>query len=356
MTTRMIHATILGLLVGFSCSANAQEARPAALVEVESVANEMVAQHVWVPGTVVSRTDSNIAAEVPGRITWMAEVGDILQQGDVLAKIDDHTLQLNYQQSEAIIAKWEARVSLLERKQSRFSTMAQQANTSKDQLDEMIAELEIARQELNQAMVEQKLTAYRIAQSQVKAPFAAMVVERIQAPGEYISVGANLLRIVDTDNVEARIKAPLSAVPFINQGMSVKVRQGEREIEQRIRAIVPVGNASSRMMEIRVALRPQDFAVGGAVRVALPHSEFHQAMTVPRDALVLRKSGAFVFQITDDDLAKQVAVTTGVGLGERIEVIGDLMPTAPVVVRGAERLSEGQKVRYMDETEQVATL
>lgn len=330
---------------------------PAALVEVSQAISEQIAQQIWVPGTVMSRTDSNIAAEVAGRITWMADVGDSVEEGDVLAKVDDHVLQLSFEQNVSNIAKWEARVVLLEQKQQRFSSMVQQANTSKDQLDEVISELEIARQELNQAKIDKRLTAYKIEQSHVKAPFKALVVDRLQNPGEYISMGQTLMRIVDTDNIEASIKAPLSSVPFIQQGMIVDVKQGELESRQVIRTIVPVGNSRSRMMEVRVSLLPGQFAIGGAIRVALPHSLAHQGITVPRDALILRKAGVFVYQINENNIATQIQVTTGIGIDERIEVFGELNHLDAVVVRGAERLKDGQKVRLTNKaSNQVAAI
>ena len=347
------------LILLFSSVAFAQQGQgeqPAALVEIDNVKSEMIAQHIWVPGTVVSRTDSNIASEVAGRITWMAEVGDVVEQGQVLAKLDDHMLQLEQQQNVSNIAKWEARVKLLERKGARFAEMARNNNTSKDQLDEINSDLEIARQELTQARIDKKLTAYKLSQSEVKAPFTSLVVDRLQSPGEYTSTGQDVIRIVDTTNVEASIKAPLSVVPFIQRNMDVTVTDTRQDKTETIRTIVPVGNSVSRMMEIRVALEPGDFAIGSAVRVALPNSDFHQGVTVPRDALVLRKSGAFVYQVTKEDVARQVAVTTGIGVGDRIEVFGEILTDDPVVIRGAERLREGQKVRYEDITTQIAKL
>ena len=319
---------------------------PPLLVEVDAVHREMIAQQIWVPGTVVSRTDSNIASEVSGRITWMADVGDLVEKGDVLAKLDDHMLQLEQEQNLANIAKWQARVELLDKKRQRFTQMANQNNTSKDQLDEIRSDLEIARQELAQAKIDRKQTEYQLSQSQVKAPFTSLVVDRLQSPGEYTSIGQDLFRIVDTTNVEASIKAPLSAVPYIQKGLNVTVKNKVAEKTEVIRAIVPVGNSRSRMMEIRVALKPDDFAIGSAVRVALPHSKQHLGTTVPRDALVLRKSGSFVYQVDENDVAQQIAVETGIGVGERIEIFGSVDTDSPVVIRGAERLKTGQKVRY----------
>ena len=344
----------LPALLSLSTLAVAQEEAkgpPPALVEVDDVITEMVSERIWVPGTVMSRTDSNIASEVGGRIEWMADVGDQVKKDQVLAKLDDELLQLQLDQNTADIAKWESRVSLLERKQGRVSKMAKLNNSSRDELDEIISELEIARQEVQQAKLNKRQTEYRLAQTQVKAPFDAMVVERIQTPGEYTSIGADLLRVVDTQNVEASIRAPLSASPFIARGQEVIVKDRYSEKTESVRTIVPVGNSNSRMMEIRVALKPGDFPIGSAVRVALPHSDSHQATTVMRDALVLRQSGTFVFVIDEENKAHQVPVKTGIGMGERVEVIGDVRGEDNVVVRGAERLRAGQTVRFLETTE-----
>ncbi|MCC2604235.1 efflux RND transporter periplasmic adaptor subunit [Planctobacterium marinum] len=341
-------------LMTLSSLALAQEENqgpPPALVEVDDVITEMVSEQIWVPGTVMSRSDSNIASEVGGRIEWMADVGELVQKGQVLARLDDELLQLQLEQNIADIAKWESRVALLERKQERVGKMAQLNNSSRDELDEIISELEVARQEIQQSRINKRQTEYRLAQTNVKAPFDAMVVERIQTPGEYTSVGADMLRVVDTQNIEASIRAPLSASPFITRGQEVLVKNRISEKSETIRTIVPVGNSGSRMMEIRVALKPGDFPIGSAVRVALPHSDAHEAITVKRDALVLRQAGTFVFIIDDENKAHQVPVRTGVGMGERVEVFGDIRNDDNVVVRGAERLRAGQTVRYQETTE-----
>ncbi|XOV77754.1 MAG: efflux RND transporter periplasmic adaptor subunit [Aestuariibacter sp.] len=341
-------------LAGVGALANAQDAPsgpPPALVEVDEVKKEMVAERIWVPGTVMSRTDSQISSEVAGRINWIADVGDIVEKGDVLAKLDDQLLKLELEQNLTDIAKWEARVSLLQRKQQRISEMAKLNNSSRDELDEIISELEIARQEVQQAKINKRQTQYRLSQTAVKAPFTALVVARLQTPGEFTSVGNDLLRIVDTANIEASIKAPLSAVPFIAKGMQVMVKNGANEKSETIRAIVPVGNANSRMMEIRVALQPGDFPIGSAVRVALPNSDTHEAITVMRDALVLRQAGTFVFMVDAENKAHQVPVKTGIGLGQRVEIFGEITSADNVVIRGAERLRPGQQVRYVEQTE-----
>ncbi|MFC3092613.1 efflux RND transporter periplasmic adaptor subunit [Alteromonas sediminis] len=324
---------------------------PAQLVEVDSVNAEMITARIWVPGTVLSVTDSELSSEVSGRITWMANVGERIQAGQPVVKLDSQRLEITRNQDQANIEKWQARVNLLSARVDRFDSMAAKQNMSEDQMDEIRAELTIARQELVQARANLELTEYQIVQSQVTAPFDILVVERLQSPGEFTSVGQVLLRVVDPTKVEASVRAPLSVIPFINKGMAVPVSDSRLQVTQTVRSIVPVGNARSRMMEIRITLDPNDFIIGGAVRVGLPNSAAHEGHTVPRDALVLRKSGTYIYQVDANNKAQQIPVTTGAGLGERIEVKGKLLADGPVVIRGAERLKDGDKVRMSSATE-----
>ena len=69
-----------------------------------------------------------------------------------------------------------------------------------------------------------------------------------------------------------------------------------------------------------------------------------EVLTVPRDALILRREGAFVFRIDAESKAVQVNVITGLGAGNLIEIIGDINAGDRVVTRGAERLKPGMAV------------
>jgi hypothetical protein len=81
----------------------------------------------------------------------------------------------------------------------------------------------------------------------------------------------------------------------------------------------------------------------------MPTAVAREVLTVPRDALVLRREGAFVYRIDDELKAEQVSVITGLGAGKLIEVIGDINAGDRVVIRGAERLSTGMIVQISDE-------
>lgn len=331
------------LLMVWSFCARAQEPAPApvkvSLAEVRSMASTVMA-----PGTVVSRQDAAVAAEVAGRLTWVADVGVEIEAGDVIARIDDHRLQLQLKENEATIRRLEASLSYSDKQLGRQRQLASQNIAAKNSLDEIEAQRDMTAQDLIQARVAREQTLYQIEVSSIRAPFGGRIVERYRDAGEYIPVGGEVARLVDTRNIEVRAQAPLSVAAHVSEGMEVSVKDGNREKRSAIRAVIPVGDERSRMIEVRIALDGADWVIGSAVRVSLPEEEAVEVVAVPRDALVLRQNAIFVFRLNNDDTVDQVAVTTGIGNGGFIEVQGEIRGGDAVVVRGAERLQSGQRV------------
>ena len=95
--------------------------------------------------------------------------------------------------------------------------------------------------------------------------------------------------------------------------------------------------------------------IGSAIEVALPEHEVAQTLAVPRDALIVREDGSYVMRIKPDSTAERVEVTAGASDGELTAVSGALSAGDSVVVRGAERLSTGQKVRVSPSASVAAT-
>jgi RND family efflux transporter MFP subunit len=178
----------------------------------------------------------------------------------------------------------------------------------------------------------------------IRAPFPGHVVERMRQLGEFVSVGIEVVRLMDTSNVEVVARAPVSEAGHLAVGQSVMVRGDAKQAESRIRAIVPVGDERSRLLEVRVGLTGSGWTIGSAVRVDLPAARVASSLVVPRDAVIVRADGAHVFRVAKGDVAERVAVRLGNGSSDRVEVQGGLAPGDRVIVRGGERLRAGQAV------------
>ena len=95
-------------------AARAQEQQPPAPVTVTPVTKGTVAATVSATGTVVSRNDARLAAEVTGRLDWVAEPGAKVAKGAPLARVDARSLELQLRENDAQISRLAANSELLE--------------------------------------------------------------------------------------------------------------------------------------------------------------------------------------------------------------------------------------------------
>ena len=327
----------------------AQDAPPAP-VSVDQAQSDVFSAALWVSGTVISKHDSRIAAETDGSITWVAEVGERIAEGEPFAVIDDTDLRLELQDKQAQLESLRARQRYQESNLERLNQLAASNNAAVNQLDEATSQLEMTIQEIQRADVTIAQTQRRIDQTRVLAPFPGMVVERLVQVGEFVSRGVPVARLVDTENREIKAQAPLTVSTFIREGLEVSVKHQGRQSLSPVTRVIPVGDGRSRMFEVRVASQNPAWVIGSPVRVALPNSDPRELVAIPRDALVLRGSETFVLRVLEDNTVEKISVNTGIGLGEMVEVIGKVSGGDRVITRGAERLQPGQSVVVSDGT------
>ncbi len=348
----LIFALLLKLLLCWDL-ADAAEETPAAPVVVATAKAETQTPHILATGTIVSRADARLSAEIAAPIRWIAEPGAAVAQGDVVARLDAARIALTVRDNEAAVKRLEANTSLLRTQRDRLQTLAAQNIASRNQIDEAESRLAMAEQELEQARVARDRARLELTRTAIRAPFAGQVAERLRMTGEFVAVGEPLVRLVDTRSVEVVARAPLAAAASLARGQAVRVLDDAREVRSQIRSVVPVGDERSRMLEVRVALGEDAWPIGAAVRVELRSGPTRQAVTVPRDAVVLRQGEAYVFRVGQGGKAERVSVKAGAGRVDRVEVAGGIAAGDRIVVRGAERLQPGQRVVIKDEGAEV---
>ena len=340
---RVAAALVASSLTASAAWAQAQTPPPAP-VSVARVTQGGLAATISATGTVVSRNDARLAAEVPGRLDWVAEPGTRVAKGAPLARVDTRTLELQLRENEAQVSRLVANADLLETQLTRLTSLPE-GIASKSQIDEASARLEMARQELEQARATRDRTKHSVERATIRAPFPGHVVERIRALGEFVGAGTEVVRLTDTGNVEVVARTPVGDAGHLAVGQSVSIQGGAAKADSKIRAIVPVGDERSRMLEVRIALAKSAWPIGSAVRVELPAARSGNAgLIVPRDAVIVRQDGAHVFRVAKGDVAERIAVRIGNGTTDRVEVTGKLAAGDRVVVKGGERLKAGQAV------------
>jgi len=319
-------------------------------VKVAEVQQMLMAPQTRVAGTVISRHEARLAAEVAGRLVMVKEVGTRVKEDDVVARIDPTFVKLKIEEFQAQVDADRARLAFLKSEVRRNERLATQNNAAQTRLDELRADREVARSELQISQVRLKQAQEELHRHVIRSPFAGVVVERLMRRGERVAVGDNVARVIDSRALEVQAWVPLETLDFVREGDLLALKINGREISAPVRALVAAGNARSRLLDLRISLDDGVWTAGQTVRVALPVATAKTVLAVPRDALVLRRDGAFVFRITAENKAQRVAVKPGVASGPLVAVAGELNAGDKVVVRGGERLRPGSTVKILDET------
>ena len=319
-------------------------ATPVRVAEAKQV---WMAPQTWVAGTVISRHEARLATEVSGQLVRVVEVGVQVKEDQVVARIDPTFVKLRIEEYEAAIERDRARLEFLRGEVQRLKRLAKQNNASQTLLERTRADREVARNELRISRTHLKRAREEKRRHVIRAPFAGVITERFMRRGERADVGDNVVKLIDSHALEVQARVPLQTLDYVKAGDMLSLKINGRKIKSPVRALVAAGDERSRLLDLRITVANGDWTIGQPVRVALPTAIAKEVLAVPRDALVLRRDGAFVFRINKDNKAERVAVELGVASGPRVEVIGDIQAGHRVVIRGGERLRPGSTVELL---------
>jgi RND family efflux transporter MFP subunit len=304
-----------------------------------------MAPKVTLPGTVMSRNDSQLASEVEGRVSWVAEVGTIVKENDVVARIDSHLSNLQLASDKANVARLAAQLRYDRDQAARMENLFSQNAIAKSTRDQAKSTKDMDAAALAQAQASYKRSQYQFSHGEIRAPFPGRVVARLINAGEYATPGKPVVRLVDVSSLEVSVQTPIDSARYLTEKANLTVEIQGRPVQGTVRAIVPVGDIASRTIEVRLIVPAGSGLVGDAAKVFIPSAQPHNVLAVPRDALVLREDNTYIFKVDKKSQAQRVAVETGSEEGPLVEVKGMIGPGESVIVRGAERLEAGQKVR-----------
>ena len=119
-----------------------------------------------------------------------------------------------------------------------------------------------------------------------------------------------------------------------------------------VTSLVSIGTGQSRQFIMRLDINQdkqedgqQNWIPGTAVRVMVPTEEKKTSTVVPRDALVIRRDGIYVFRVKEDNTVERIQVTTGAAVDNEIAITSEIKGGDSIVIRGNERLRPGQSVK-----------
>ena len=341
---------ILATLPLFMAGAALAQQPPAPVVQIAYVSETEVAPTVAVPGTIYSRNDVQVTAGVAGQLTMVAEPGTLVEIGDAIASIDKETLLLQRAEQEVLLERAEINTRQLNSQLRRQLELQGSSLVSEFELEQTEANRDLALSDAKLIKVRLRQIDDQIRRADVRAPFSGVITSRAHRAGEDVARGEVLAQMTDILNMEVRAFVPLKHLQRTVVGESIEVFATDAQFAGSIRSLVPTGDIRSQTFEARIDLplaASGVWTVGQLVSVGIPIRSGKQTLAIPRDALILRQNGSYVFRINEENKAERIEVSIGDSAGDLIAVSGSIAEGDRVAVRGGENLKDGAEVKIM---------
>lgn len=346
---KSILATFVMLLVACGKAPETTEIiRP---VRLATLVENQTLPHLTLSGEVRARVESRLGFRVPGKIeARLVELGQTVKKGDVLARLEPSGEVLGVRAAEAQLASAKAEQSLAQSELKRIAELNQKGFVSPTEYERYKIKVDNANAAVQQAQANVNLSRNQLSYTQLRADQDGVVVAILADVGEVIPAGQPIVQIAQLGTLEVHTFIPedkLALIADAKAQLSVYTHPNV-QFEGELRELSAAADPITRMYEARYRfIDPADYLSLGqtaTVQLRLPNSV--SGLVIPTTALI-GHNHVWLFNETTQQ-ANKVSVNV-LGFAQGNALISGLEPGARVVTAGVHVLTEGQKVRPMEE-------
>lgn len=313
---------------------SARQAIPAGAL-TETVSRKEYARYESFAGTVRPVHESTVSSRLLARVIEMnAVAGQLVRQGDILARLDDSDLQSQLKQLAAAQSAAKAQAEQARIDFERISKLREQRAASQAQFDaaetavrSTTAGLERADQALREAEV-------RLDFATIRSPMDGTIIEKRAEVGDTVGPGRPILVLYDPAKMQmvASVRESLAAHLKTGQTVPTRLETLGYECDATISEIVPEADAATRSMTVKVTGPcPPGIYSGMFGRVMIP-VEPENVLTVSKSA-VYRVGQLTLVDVVRDGQIERRNVRIGRTLEGRMEVLSGLNEGEVVALR-----------------------
>ena len=169
-------------------------------------------------GTVEPRTESDLVAEVRGRVIRVApalEAGGFFEAGDELLRLDGREYQISLERSRAAVKLAQSENELAAAEVRRRRLLVERGVASDANLEQFESRALVAVATLDQARANLAQAELDLERTVVRAPFDGRVRERSVDLGQFVSPGSLLARVYGVDHAEVRLPIRTDELSFL---------------------------------------------------------------------------------------------------------------------------------------------
>lgn len=287
--------------------------------------------------------------------------GQTVNKGQLLAEIDDRSLQAQLQQQTAQLAKDKALLANAKQDLIRYTQLlkddaipAQQRDTQQSLVQQYQANIDSVQAQINN-------TKLQLSYTKIHAPLAGRIGFRQVDVGNQIKSGdANgLATIVEVDPISVVFSLPENQLSRLlqtddNKKQSITLWNSDKTqqlatSEQWIIDNQIDRNTGSIRLKAIVNNTQQRFIANQFVNVRMQLDQLDDALLIPAHTILYGAQGDYVYRINEDEQVEMILVKNLQATGDWIAVASDQLKVGDRLVSdGSDRLRPGSRVTVID--------
>jgi membrane fusion protein (multidrug efflux system) len=315
-------------------------------VRVAAVRREPISSLYATSATLRADKRAVVTARAAGVVeALLVEEGDFVRRDQPLARLENAEQQIEFDRTTTVL-------DTRQREYDRARELHRQGLTSDEEYETIRRQTEEARQ--SAAMAELMLS-----RTIIRAPFEGRILTRYVDVGATVANGTAVYDIADLNPLYADVNVPERHIAQLEPGQAVRLIADAASVtaDAEIERIAPAVDPASGTVKVTLAvagnagLRP-----GAFVRVEIVTDTHERAVVVPRSALVAEGRRWHLFRVDAAGAeVEKVEVVRGYEEQERVEILeatadaSALVPGERVVVVGASALTDGARIRIMQD-------
>ena len=337
-------------------------------VQVSRVDRGLVVQEAFGRGTIESQREAAVGFDLVGRLSEvLVDEGARVTLGQELARLETNQAQADFRSAQTGIAAARAQLTRLaadegrartvlataERESTRTQLLITSGAVSRQQGDDANDRVRLARADLDRVLAQRSEATRGIdvaaggaeqrratmVRATLLAPFDGLVTRRLREPGDTVSIGSTVLRIVDTTQVYVSAAIDETVLPLLatEQRSTIFFPGASTPVAGKVTRISWEADRQTHELIVEVTPEAVDrrVAIGQRADVRIELARRESALRIPLRMIHHDETGAFVYIDRQGSIAL-VRPRFGLTGQETVEVLegvseGDTVLAAPSV-------------------------
>ncbi|MGH7863700.1 MAG: efflux RND transporter periplasmic adaptor subunit [Candidatus Binataceae bacterium] len=290
------------------------------------------------------------------------EEGQVVKQGDLLARIDDRDYRAQLDQANAARDLAAANVRLKNAQAQRLRQLFGEGVASRDELDKAENELSVARAERRRADAAISFAKFNVEQCTIRSPINGIVLKKYREVGDTINFGGSIqagggttdiVQLADTEDMRVEVDINQSDIAKIAIGAPATITPDahpDRAFDATVVKIYPAADRQKGTVKIEAKIKDVDLNIikpemSAKVTFLSGQPQTHQAPMVLIASKAVIDDGASPFVwVVRNGIARRVPVTLGREFQDGVEIKLGLRGGELVIIEPPANLKDGETV------------